>query len=148
MPRYVASIEYSSLVAGKVFAAVHPGGVLSSAYTIAYLGVWGAQETRVRVMVTRYATKATGGILCSLLPLIFTSSAPSLEIRKGEVSWPVNSHFAFPDQCRTDESNLGIALFNDGQFKLSPNHTMVVETLDPIPSSVNSPLVFNLIWDE
>lgn len=149
MARFVATIPLAVANAGKVFALVHPGGILSSPFAPMRLGLNGGQDVEIRIRISRHSTKAAGGTLRASSPMADGGSAAKLEIRTDSVSWPSDEpQIAVPDICRTRGARGEASLFENGHFTIAPNRTIVVETLDPIPSAAVHPLTFVLIWEE
>lgn len=149
MGKHVVSVPFSSALAGRVFALVHPGGLLATPAQILHLDVDGPQDVAVRVKISRFSSKASGGSLVASAPFADGASAASCEVRTGGVSYPAGDPaMSVMALCRTRGPCTTVDLFGSGSFTLAPNRTLVLETLDAVPSSTSFPLTFKLIWDE
>lgn len=149
MGHHVAAIPFSSAVAGPVFALVHPGGLLVGPARITRIGIEGLQDIEVRLRIVRYPSKASNGTEFTSSPMTDGGASAVCQIRTGTVAWPVGSpNLAAPMRRSTRGAHAAGCAFEDGALTLAPNRTLVVETLDPVPSAAVYPLTFVIAWEE
>lgn len=149
MGHHVAAIPFSSAVAGPVFALVHPGGLLVGPARITRVGVEGLQDVEVRLRLARYSSKVTNGSELASSPMTDGGASAVCQIRTGAVTWPVGTpNLDAPMRRSTRGAHAAGCAFEDGVLTLAPNRTLVVETLDPMPSATAYPLTFVIAWEE
>lgn len=149
MAKHVCSVPMQSKTFEKVFALVHPGGLLATPVTVLYLALEGAQDAEVRIRISRHASKASGGDEQPSSPLSDGAAAAKCKILTGNVSWPLDApSLSAPDRCCTRGQRSSGWVLDGGSFTLAPNHTLVVETLDRVLSADTYPLTFVIGWDE
>lgn len=149
MGHHIASVSFSSAAAGPVFALVHPGGLLTGPARIAHLGIEALQDIEVRIRFARYDTKASSGSKLTTSPMLDGAGSSLCEVRTGNVAWPAGTpNLTAPARCCTRGPRASDSPFESGNFTLAPNHTLVIETLDAVPSAASYPLTFVIAWEE
>lgn len=145
---YVSTVQWASIQAGKVLALVHPGGLFSSSITIKSVTLEWSSDHELRVKLSRYNTKATGGALAGSAPFVDNASSSSIETRFGAVSWPDNLTLSWPMRIRPYDEMANHELIASGELTLAPNHTLVLEVLDAVPFAANAPMTWRIAWKE
>lgn len=133
---YFTEAVISPAVPGKVLALVHPGGPQTGSLFFRGFDLLGPQGGPVQLRLSRHPSKATGGITSTAYSFLDGAPASIAQALWGAVAWP-NDTATFVASAFAETRSTGGAIIvptqnaSAGALTIGPDHTLVVETIDP-----------------
>lgn len=147
---YFTEATISPTTPGKMLALVHPGGSQVGSLFFRGFDLIGPHGGPVRLRLSRHPSKATGGTSSSAYSFLDGAPASFAQTLWGSVSWPSDTPtFVAAAFAETRAAGGGIVVptqnASAGALTVGPNHTLVVETLDP---DTRGDQILRLFWGE